>query len=86
MIISTQTLVVVIAITAVVLLIWLGTMLMKRSFLLLVKGRAKWPIETDKLCEGSAQDTHHPQQRQALVDETAASAARAAHRSEAPNL
>ncbi|BBX82443.1 hypothetical protein [Mycolicibacterium aubagnense] len=44
MIISTQALVVVIAIIAIVLLIALGTMLMKWSFLLLVKGRAKRPI------------------------------------------
>lgn len=43
MIISTQALVVVIAIIAIVLLIALGMMLMKRSFLLLVKGRVRRP-------------------------------------------
>ncbi len=85
MIISTQALVVVIAITAIVLLISLGTMLVKKSFLLLVKGPENWPIETDKLREGLSQETRHPEQRQALVDETVAGA-RAAHRREAPNL
>ncbi len=43
MIISTQALIVVIAIAAIVLLIALGAMLMKKSVILLVKGRANRP-------------------------------------------
>ena len=43
MIISTDALIVVIAISVIALLIALGAMLMKKSFLLLVKGRASRP-------------------------------------------
>ena len=46
MIISTEALIVVIAISAIALLIALGAMLMKKSFLLIVKGRANRPTLT----------------------------------------
>jgi hypothetical protein len=68
---STHVLIIAIAIAAIVILIALGTVLVKKSFVLLISGREHRQVGACTIGETTRQETRQVTEREVLAAETA---------------